>query len=124
MGSKWINAPVAEGKSWYKGLRGTKIMGDKFEKDYSGTAIATQDRTVQPVTGRKTLTSKLRAYVDPAVVASLVNDENIKDVVYFLYSDSTASAPPESSYIYLNSNFRAANGNKFSYTLIESNDIK
>ena len=32
MGSKWINAPVTEGKSWYKGLRGTKIMGDKFEK--------------------------------------------------------------------------------------------
>jgi hypothetical protein len=111
LGSQWLQTGTVEGKTWYKGLRGSKIMGDRFEKDYSGTAVATQDITVQPVSGTKSLTSKLRAYVDPAIVASLVNDENIKDVVYFLYSDSAASAPPESSYIYLNSNFDAASGN-------------
>lgn len=115
LGCKWSNA----NKQWTGGIRGEKFWTKanrtkkgygKYLEAYKGTAVYGQTTDVPAVTGVKTLVSKLRTSVDPAITQSLVNGEEIKDVIYFLYSDSVTNPPAETSYVYIDSAFVPASG--------------
>ena len=100
-------------KEWTGGIRGTKLFGGskgKFSTDFSGTGVYGQSVEIPAVVGVYSLTSTLRTYVDPSISNSLVNGEEIKDVVYFLYSESTSNPPNESTYLYIDENFISASG--------------
>jgi hypothetical protein len=105
---EWVGGVRGE-KFWSKGNRDKKGFG-KYLTAYKGTGAFGGSKDIPAVIGVKSLTSKLRTSVDPAVTQLLVNGEEIKDVIYFLYSDSTSNPPAESSYIYLDSSFVAASG--------------
>jgi len=63
----------------------------------------TQEITARP--GVYKLTSGLSVSIDPALVQFLTVDDNIKDVVYFLYSDSNVDVPDITTYRFINDDF-------------------
>lgn len=113
LGFDYVNGTPKRKGYWYAPLR------DKFFSGTSSKGYLTIPATLQigywkaavpALAGVKQLTSKLTASLDPSMLQYLTVDEDIKDVVYFLYSDSPVDVPDITTYRFLDDNFNEATG--------------